>query len=158
MKQKQKKSLIKTALQFIKLQIAGNVLFWGTLLGTALFAEVIGWPDLWSLATASLIAHGLFFVIDKEWVFADKKGKRKTNREITRFILFMGFNFLLNISIIQTLIALTPLNVYASQFVAATFFTFWNFAGLKFWVFQMPEHHAITVHKVGHKHHVRRTT
>lgn len=148
MRQKQKKSLIKLAVEFVKLQLAGNVLFWGTLGGTFVFNSLLGWAELSSLVVASLIAHALFFIVDKQWVFADKKGRRKTNTEITRFVLFMGFNYFLNLAIIQALITYTPLNVYTSQFVSALFFTAWNFLGLRFWVFQVPEHHAITVHTV----------
>lgn len=156
MRQKQKKHILKLVVQFIKLQLAGNVLFWGTYIGFFIFDQVLNWPELIGLATASVIAHILFFIIDKEWVFADKSGRRKTSGEVARFIAFMGFNYFLNLGIIEGLSVYFDLSPYYGQFVAAAFFTLWNYAGLKFWVFQVPEHHAITIKKTKGAKHVRR--
>ena len=158
MRQKQKKHYIKLAIQFLKLQLAGNVLFWGTYLGYFAFDKVFHWPEFIALATASIIAHVLFFIVDKEWVFVDKTGRRKATNEIIRFIAFMGFNYVLNLTIIELLSVYAGLSPYVGQFVAAIFFTLWNYAGLKFWVFQVPQHHAITISKVKKGSHDRRRT
>lgn len=145
MRQKQKKSLIKLAIEFVKLQIAGNILFWGTLGGTFLFHTVLGWVEFWALVTASIIAHFLFFIANKEWVFDDKNNRRKTSREVTRFVIFMGFNFFLNIAIIQAVVTFTSLNIYLAQFVSALFFTVWSFLGLRFWVFETAKHQGFMI-------------
>lgn len=146
MKKKQKKSLIKLAIEFVKSQVAGNILFGGTYLGYFLLHEMAKWPDASALATASIIAHALFFIANKEWVFDDKTGRRKTSSEIQRFVMFMGMNYFINLGIIiglQTYFGITP---YVGQFIAALFFTFWTFIGLRFWVFrEVHRHTAITL-------------
>lgn len=156
MKQKQKTAYIKLVIEFVKLQLAGNVLFWGTYVGFFFLDAVLNWPQLPALITASLIAHFLFFLIDRDWVFADKTGKRKSSGEVIRFIIFMGVNFLINLAIIEGLSVYFDLSPYYGQFVSAAFFTVWNYVGLKFWVFQVPQHHAITIHSTRKKKDVRR--
>lgn len=147
MKKKQKKSLIKTAIEFIKLQIAGNILFWGTYVGFFVLHEVFHWHSVVALASASIVAHGLFFIADKEWVFSDKTGKRKTGDEITRFIMFMGLNYFINLGIITGLEHYFGISPYIGQFIAGFFFTAWTFIGLRYWVFHEAKRQpAITIH------------
>ncbi len=138
MKKRQKNNLIKASIEFIKLQIAGNILFWGTYLGYAVSDKSFNQPHIAAIAIASLIAHGLFFLASRDWVF-DKNGKRKSNRQIWRFILFMGINYFINIGIIFTLENRFGLTPYVGPFISAFFFTVWNYVGLKFWVFE-PDH------------------
>lgn len=141
MKKKQKKSLIKLAIEFVKLQLAGNILFWGTYIGYFLLHELRNWPDVWALATASIFAHFLFFIANKEWVFDDKTGKRKTSSEIKRFITFMGLNYFINLGIIMGLETYFGITPYIGQFLSGLFFTFWSFIGLRFWVFREVHRH-----------------
>ncbi|MGB3023194.1 MAG: GtrA family protein [Candidatus Saccharimonadales bacterium] len=146
MKAKQKKSLIKAAIEFVKLQLAGNVLFWGTYIGYFVSDKILHRPSIMALAVASLIAHALFFVINREWIFSDKTGDRKTRNELVRFIIFMGLNFCINLGIIAGLETYLGLSPYVGQFVAGLFFTVWTFVGLKFWVFhETKRHHALTI-------------
>jgi putative flippase GtrA len=137
--------LLKLLVEFIKLNIAGNVLFWGTYFGFTVFDKIFHWPELPALATASILAHILFFIIDKEWVFEDKTGKRKTRDELVKFGIFMGFSFFLNIAIIEGLSKFAGVSPYIGQFVAAGFFVLWNFIGLRWWVFKEMRHQAITI-------------
>ena len=156
-----KKSLIKNVIEFVKLQLAGNVLFWGGLGGTALFKEVFGFSSLWALAIGNILAYAAFFVVDKNWVFSDKTGKQKTREEVMRFVIFMGVNYAINIVLVELCTSATGLNVYWSQFVVSTvFFTFWSWLGLKFWVFRHgrhARHHAITIEtrKTNDKRHAK---
>lgn len=140
-----KKNIIKLLVEFIKLNIAGNVLFWGTYFGFALFHGIFGWSELPALATASILAHGLFFIVDKKWVFVDKTGRRKTSGELIRFGVFMGLSYFLNIGIIFSLSEYADVTPYIGQFIAAAFFALWNFIGLRWWVFKEMRHQAITV-------------
>lgn len=158
MNRTQKKSLIKLAVEFIKLQLAGNVLFWGTYAGYFILHELAHWSDIPALATASLIAHALFFIANKEWVFDDKTGRRKTGNEIVRFVLFMGLNYFINLGIVAGLKEYAGLTPYIGQFAAAAFFTVWNFIGLRFWVFQEIHHHALTVKPRRRKKRVHRAS
>lgn len=144
---------VKNLIQFIKLQLAGNILFWGTLIGSFIFHDVLNWTEFAALVVASIIAHALFFVADKEWVFNEGKDGRKSSDEISRFIIFMGLNFFINLGIVTSVdkfLDTNPVslgfidrlnqgvdaNLYIAQFVSALFFTFWTFIGLKYWVFR----------------------
>lgn len=156
MNRTQKKSFWKFAIEFIKLQLAGNILFWVTYVGFFVLHGLLHWQDVPALATASLLAHLLFFIANKQWVFDDKTGKRKTGSEIIRFILFMGLNYFINLGIVAGLDNYFNITPYVGQFVAGLFFSIWNYVGLRFWVFQEMHHHAITVKPKRRKKHVRR--
>lgn len=148
MPKKKKSSRLKLFIEFIKVNLAGNVLFWTTYASFPIFYEILEWPRIMSLVVASLLGNVLFFLIDKHWIFVDKSGRRKTSTEVVRFIIFMTLNFFINIAIIEGLAVYFNLTPYIGQFAAALFFSVWNFVGLKFWVFQETHHHALTVHKV----------
>lgn len=156
MNRTQKRSLIETAIEFVKLQLAGNILFWGTYIGYFLLFEVAEWGYLEALVTASLVAHFLFFIANKEWVFEDETGKRKTSVEAVRFVLFMGLNFFINLGIITGLKEYFDITPYIGQFISAFFFTIWSFVGLKYWVFRDVKHSALTIHTKAKKNGKRR--
>jgi putative flippase GtrA len=145
MKKARKASLIQAAIEFVKLQLAGNILFWGTYIGYFLLFEIANWGYMESLVTASLISHFLFFIANKEWVFEDDTGKRKTSVEAMRFALFMGLNFFINIAIITGLQQYFHISPYIGQFISALFFTVWSFVGLKYWVFRDVKHSALRI-------------
>lgn len=136
---------LKNLIQFIKLQLAGNILFWGTYIGYFLLHELANWSEIAALATASIIAHAAFFIVDKRWVFHEHEGRRKTRVELMRFIIFMGINYFINLAIIAGLSLYLDISPYIGQFVSALFFTFWTFIGLKYWVFRKPRHAHVPV-------------
>lgn len=147
MQKRQKKNLVRRAIEFIKLQLAGNILFWGTYLGYFVSDKVFHEPSIVALAIASLAAHCLFFVVSRDWVF-DADGGKKSAQQIVRFMVFMGFNYFLNLGILYSLEHFYHISPYIGQFISSLFFTVWNYIGLKLWVFE-PEHikhPAITYH------------
>lgn len=129
--------------QFIKLQIAGNIPFWGTYLLFALFDKVFLVDVVLALFTATVIANSVFFYVDDRWVFADTRGKRKTTTEIVKFIVFMSFSAVFSFFITWQLHEQFGLTPYIGQFITAAFATFLTFAGLRFWVFAPPRHHGL---------------
>ena len=133
-----KQFTLQNLIAFIKLQLAGNVLFWGTYIGYFLLHEVADWSELAALATASTIAHIAFFIVDSEWVFDEKGERRKTPGELWRFVVFMGLNYFINLGIITGLSYYFDITPYIGQFISALFFTFWTFIGLRYWVFPQP--------------------
>ena len=170
---RQKKKLWKLVVEFIKLQLSANILFWGTMGGLFVLYDLLEWPQLMALATASIVAHVVFFIVNKEWVFSDESGKRKTSREVVRFVLFMGLNYFINLGIVtasshylSNVDAITGAftdfdpTPYMGQVIAALFFTVWNYVGLKFWVFQDVKHHGLRTNYVKAKkkvkHHAKR--
>lgn len=156
MKRTKKQSLIQAVIEFIKLQLAGNVLFWGTYAGYFLLHELAHWEYLHSLVTASIVAHFLFFIVDKEWVFEDETDRRKTSTEALRFVIFMGLNFFINLGIITGLQEYFGISPYIGQFISAFFFTIWSFIGLKYWVFRDVKHPALKVRTKRKRHGKRR--
>lgn len=138
----QRHRFLRGAIQFLKLQLAGNIIFWGTYLGYFISDFFFGHPELWALALASLIAHGLFFIVSREWVFDAATGKRKQRQEVIRFIVFMGFNYFLNLAIIEGLRSFFGITPYIGQFVSGFFFAVWSYLGLKLWVFTGDKHYA----------------
>lgn len=156
MNRTQKKSLIATAIEFVKLQVAGNILFWGTYIGYFLLFELAEWGYMEALVTASLVSHFLFFIANKEWVFEDETGKRKTSIEAIRFALFMGLNFFINIGIITGLQQYFDISPYIGQFISAFFFTIWSFVGLKYWVFRDVKHSGLKLNTKAKKNGKRR--
>ena len=146
--QKRKKKVWKEIIQFIKLQLAGNILFWGTYLGYAVGHELLDWNSTYSMVTGSLIAHVIFFIVDKNWVFNTGAGRRKTSGELMRFIIFMTLNFFINLGIVKGLEIYFGITPYIGQFVAGGFFAVWSYLGLKFWVFRSgrhAQHYALTL-------------
>lgn len=156
MKRTQKASLIEAAIEFVKLQLAGNILFWGTYIGYFLLFELADWGYMEALVTASLVSHVLFFIVNKEWVFEDETGERKTGVEAVRFALFMGLNFFINLAIIGGLQEYFDITPYIGQFISAFFFTIWSFIGLKYWVFRDVKHPALMISTKAKKKNGRR--
>lgn len=159
MPKKQKRSWVTLVLEFIKLQVAGNILTIGTLLGTFVGDKILNQRALPSLIVASILAHILFFIVDRDWVF-NEKGRPRSRAEVWRFIIFMAFNFFLNILLVhlfrytafveaaaEWVHAQWPwisssVEIYIAQLLSGLVFTLWVFIGLRFWVFRPTWHHA----------------
>lgn len=172
MKQKTKKR--ESIWQFIKLQLSGNVLFWGTIFGSITLHEVFGLKKMLSVAVASAAFYVVFFLLDKHWVFSTKTGKRKSQDEIARFVVFMGLNYFLNLALIQatlnviehTRLSSAGLTMFETSFdvdlvmaqiVASAFFAVWSWLGLKYWVFRHARHtHHAALTWETKESHVRR--
>ncbi len=146
MSKKNKKTKFKLLIEFIKVQIAGNILFWVTYGSYFIFDSIARIPYPVSFVMASITGNIVFFLVDRHWIYNAKNGKRKSSREIFRFIIFMVVNFFLNLFIVESLNDRLEITPYIGQFISAAFFSVWTFLGLHFWVFQ-PEytrHPALT--------------
>jgi putative flippase GtrA len=145
-KPKNKRHFLELLTEFAKLQLAGNIPFWGTYIGYAFFDKVMHFPEFAGLAAASILANMVFFVVDDQWVFTSDRGhraKRKTKVEVVKFIIFMSFSAFLNLMLTHSLSKFAGITPYYGQFISAAVFTLWTFAGLRFWVFAPPRHHGI---------------
>lgn len=132
---KKKGMLAALGMQFVKLQIAGNIPFWGTYGLFALLDKVFMVDVIVSLFIATLLANSLFFYVDDKWVFADKRGNRKTATEVVKFAVFMTFSAVLTFFITWQLHERLGISPYLGQFISAAISTVVTFIGLRFWVF-----------------------
>ena len=125
-RKKQKKiNFIQVVWDFLKLQVAANILFVSTLMGFLIGDKVLHTPQLPTLIVASIIGNILFFIIDRDWVFT-KKGAKYSKWAIQKFIIFMSFNFVLNILLIEFFGWVLRTTPDASHTIIL--FTIWDFA------------------------------
>lgn len=132
-KQTKSKKSHQNLLEFIRYNLAGGIQFgWQYLL---FFLLGPGAESLTLGETALTIGSSyiIFFILDKNWVFADN-GKRKASGELARFSALMVTNLVMNIFVLNWLNGLGFLP-YASQLVISLFLTVWNYVWMKFWVF-----------------------
>lgn len=134
-KQKRSKAALTLGWQFIKLQIAGNIPFWGTYIINAGLDKGLGVDKFQSLLVATVLANALFFIVDDRWVFNDMRSKRQPSAEIWRFIVFMSLSALLTFNITWQLYTMFGISTYIGQFISAGLSIMWTFIGLRFWVF-----------------------
>lgn len=142
---KLRKNQQKELTRFGEYMVGGGVWFWSGYIIIVLLADKI--PLFWANFIGNFVGITLNFIIERYWAF-------KTNRQTKlfvatqRYIIYTALNaFLLNYLILQGLrdIGIEP---KFGQFIAAGFFTFWNYLWYKVWVFKGQErqvkirHHA----------------
>ena len=130
-----RKKLLQIGAEFIKLQIAGNIPFWGTYFINFVLDKGLGVPTFQSLLVATVLANAVFFVVDDRWVFRSSRKKRRASTDAWRFVVFMSLSALLTFNITWQLHELCGISVYIGQFISAALSILWTFIGLKFWVF-----------------------
>lgn len=134
----------KILIQFAEYMVAGGAYFWSGYFIIVFLTPVIG---LW---WANLLGNGVGvtvnFVLERNWVFVGSK-KHTLTQVSGRYIVFTACNFIINYFILKGLQSV-GIPVAIGQFIAAGFFTFWNYVWYRFWVFKgKPEmrrihHHA----------------
>lgn len=141
MANKNKRSIILLITEYAKLQLASNIPFWGTFFGYALLYEIFHLPSFYALAIPTILSNLLFFVVDDKWVFANSRGRHKSQYGIAKFIIFMSVSavavFMMTLSL-ERYFNITP---YIGQFISGITASLWTFFGLRFWVFA-PAHHG----------------
>lgn len=165
MTKRKKQTWVDILIEFLKAQVAGNVLFFSTMFGFFVGDKLLHAPEIPTLIASSVVANVIFFIINRELVFTSG-GKRRSVNEVYRFIALMTFNMFIYTgltSLIATGIGLTftegaahEHRFYLAQIAAAMVFSVWTYVGLKFWVFAAPatkhrlrtsHHHALTLEK-----------
>jgi putative flippase GtrA len=117
--------------------VGGGLWFWsGYIIIVLLYGRV---PLFWANFIGNAVGITLNFMIERYWVF-------KTSRPASllvasrRYIIYTALNaFLLNYLILAALnqVGIVP---KFGQFVAAAFFTVWNYIWYKAWVFRGKAH------------------
>lgn len=125
--------------QFAKYMVGGGIYFWS---GYAVFAfcfSVLGLWWFWAKVAADVVGWTLNYFVQRYWAFASDHMRLSEMQHVGRYITIVTVGFVLDYLIIAGLyqLGLTP---YIGFFIAAGFFTVWNFLWYKFWVF--PEEHS----------------
>lgn len=139
-----KKQYNKLWIQFLEYIVAGGAWFWSGYFIIVFLTPVIG---LW---WANLLGNGvgltINFILERNWVF--KKSKTKKLTQLTgKYIVFTAVNFLLNYFILKGLQSI-GIQVAIGQFIAAGFFTIWNYLWYRFYVFKGASTHRKVRHHV----------
>lgn len=130
--------IVELSWEFLKLQLAGNIPFWGTYLINWGLDKGLSVDKFNSLLVATVLANAVFFVVDDKLVFTSNRKHKKTSREVFRFVIFMSFSALLTFNITWFLFKTFGISLYIGQFLSAALSILWTFIGLRFWVFAAP--------------------
>lgn len=136
----------KLITQAVEYMIAGGAWFWSGYIIISILDDKI--PLFWANFIGNAVGITINFILNKYWVFKTKKQSDLLNTT-WRYVVYTLLNaFLLNYLILAFLrnIGIEP---EIGQFIAAAFFTVWNFIWYKLWVFKGQEkpkkrirHHA----------------
>lgn len=139
-KKKQKKNLRRRVIQLIEYGVSGGVYFWTGYAAFFVFYAVLHWSLWWAKILADVVGWVINYMLQRFWVFSNSSlGEHRV--EVTfRYSVITLVDFLLDYTIVQSLknVGITP---YIGQFVSAGFFTVWNYAWYRWWVF--PESHKL---------------
>ena len=129
-----KNDLPRSAKQFAKYMFGGGLYFWS---GYAVFAICYSgfkWDWLSAKIAADVVGWSLNYVIQRYWAFAGEHKKLSEMQHASRYIFIGVVGLVLDYLIIAGLnaVGVTP---YIGFFIAAAFFTVWNFLWYKYWVF-----------------------
>jgi putative flippase GtrA len=120
--------------QLIQYFVSGGAFFWSGYVAFAVFDSVLHWPLFIAKQLANVIGLTINYVLEDRWVFNAKKRAKLHNRRTGRYILITVVNFGIDYLIVSTL-KNHGISPYLGQFASAGFFTVWNFAWYKYWVF-----------------------
>ncbi len=124
----------RLAPQFLKYLAGGSIYFWSGYAVFALCYSVLDWWWLWAKIAADAVGWSLNYVVQRYWAFASDHMKLSEMQHVGRYLFIETIGFALDYAIIAGLnaIGITP---YIGFFIAAGFFTIWNFLWYKYWVF-----------------------
>ncbi len=126
--------LRRAIVQAAEYLVSGNVYFF---FGYAMFAllwSALHWPLFWAKISANFFGWAINYLLQRYWVFGNGISHSKRVRVTRRYAAITLADFLLDYAIVAGLrqLGITP---YLGQFLSAGFFTFWNYAWYRFWVF-----------------------
>jgi len=76
------------------------------------------------------------FVLHKKWTF---RSDRDWSGEVIPYAVIFGIGYLINLVILLFCVEILKINKNASQLIAVTGFTAFNYLGNSFWTFRPPE-------------------
>ncbi|HSX29827.1 MAG TPA: GtrA family protein [Candidatus Saccharimonadales bacterium] len=121
-------------IQFLEYMVGGGVYFWS---GYATFAGLytgLGWRWFPAKIISDIVGVSLSYTVQRYWAFASRRLNGHETRVIKRYGFLTVVTYLIDYAIIWGLVAL-GISPYIGFFVAAGFFTIWNYFWYRFWVF-----------------------
>lgn len=130
-KKKKKKNEIR---RFTEYMISGGAYFWSGY-GTFWFIDkILGGSFFWAKSVSTLVGWTVNYLLQRYWVFKNPKLAKHQTEVTSRYVIITLTDFVLDYLIVYGLkeAGITP---YIGQFIAAGFFTIWNYFWYKYWVF-----------------------
>lgn len=130
-----------TVMQFLEYMVGGGVYFWS---GYATFAVLYsGLGRRWFPAkvVSDIVGSVLAYFVQRYWAFNSKRLTGHDSKVIKKYGLIAVVSYVVDYAIIWGLtgIGVSP---YIGFFVAAGFFTVWNYLWYRFWVFDVKKSSA----------------
>lgn len=124
----------KRVIQFAEYFIGGSVFFWSGYLTFGICYSVFHWQWWQAKLLADTVGWTLNYLVQRYWAFDNKGLKAHEGQNRVRYIILSVVDTVLDYAIVGGLVYLgvTP---YIGMFVAAGFFTVWNYAWYRWWVF-----------------------
>jgi putative flippase GtrA len=136
MTKKSKKRLKKLVIQFAEYCVAGGAWFWSAYIITILLDPIIGLG--WANVVGNLVGVTINYFLSALWVFKTKNNKHAMHAS-WKYIIYTALNFALSAYLLKLMRGF-GIEPEISQFITAGFFTVWNFAWYKLWVFKDTPH------------------
>ncbi len=129
-----KKSQRRELTRFGEYMVGGGLWFWsGYVIIVFLNGRI---PLFWANFIGNGVGISLNFLVERYWAFSTSR-PTKLFVATKRYIIYTALNaFLLNYIILATLKFQFGVQPKFGQFVAAGFFTVWNYLWYKLWVFK----------------------
>jgi putative flippase GtrA len=124
----------RSTLQFAEYWIGGNVFFFSGYITFTICYGVFHWRWWQSKLLADTIGWTLNYLVQRYWAFTNTSLKTHEAKNRWRYAALSIIDTVLDYAIVGGLVwlGLTP---YLGLFVAAGFFTFWNYFWYRYWVF-----------------------
>jgi putative flippase GtrA len=125
----------KLAVQFLKYLVGGGVWFVSGYIVFSVCYGLWGWSWWTAKLLADVIGWALNYVIQRYWAFQNPALNGHEVRISFRYLLLLGLNVVIDFAIVGGLkhVGVSP---FIGLFVAASFFTLWNFLWYRLWIFK----------------------
>ena len=119
----------------IQYLITGIIVFYADYLTFFVFYNHFQWSVAVAQAPAYVSGIVVNFLLERLWVFKNQTKKDPVQKETLRYVVILVVNYVITVVILRALKTqgISPL---WGKYIAAFFFTFWNYIVFRFWVFK----------------------
>lgn len=130
LRRKQQKEVTRIA----EYMVSGGAYFWAGYVTFFLFDKILGTTFFWAKSVSTLVGWTVNYLLQRYWAFNNPKLKAHQTEVTARYVTITLVDFVLDFLLVLGLkeAGITP---YIGQFISAGFFTVWNYAWYKYWVF-----------------------